>query len=53
MTTAGAAVTHTTAETLFVDAAGVEFAYRRFGSPAEPPLMMLQHFRGNRLQPGR
>jgi pimeloyl-ACP methyl ester carboxylesterase len=47
MTSAGAAVTHTTAETLFVEAATVEFAYRRFGSPAEPPLMMLQHFRGN------
>jgi pimeloyl-ACP methyl ester carboxylesterase len=47
MTTGGAAVTHTTAETLFVEAAGVEFAYRRFGSPAELPLVMLQHFRGN------
>jgi pimeloyl-ACP methyl ester carboxylesterase len=47
MTAAGAAVTHTTAETQFVDTAGVEFAYRRFGSPAELPLVMLQHFRGN------
>jgi pimeloyl-ACP methyl ester carboxylesterase len=39
--------THNNAETLFVEAAGVEFAYRRFGSPAELPLVMLQHFRGN------
>jgi hypothetical protein len=38
MTTAGAAVTHTTAETLFVEAAGVEFAYRSFGSPTEVKL---------------
>jgi hypothetical protein len=28
-------ITHTTAETRFVDAAGVELAYRRFGSRAE------------------
>jgi pimeloyl-ACP methyl ester carboxylesterase len=41
------AVTHNTAETLSVEAAGVEFAYRRFGRPAELPLVMLQHFRGN------
>jgi pimeloyl-ACP methyl ester carboxylesterase len=47
MSTASARATHRTAETLFVDAAGVELAYRRFGSPAEPPLVMLQHFRGN------
>jgi pimeloyl-ACP methyl ester carboxylesterase len=47
MTTAGATVTHTTAETPFVEAAGVEFAYRRFGRPVELPLVMLQHFRGN------
>jgi len=25
----------------------VEFAYRRFGRPADLPLVMLQHFRGN------
>jgi alpha/beta hydrolase fold len=31
----------------FVDAAGIEFAYRRFGRPAGVPLVMLQHFRGN------
>jgi pimeloyl-ACP methyl ester carboxylesterase len=39
--------THNTAETQLVEAAGVDFAYRRFGRPAEPPLVMLQHFRGN------
>jgi hypothetical protein len=43
-----AEITHNNAETLSVEAAGVEFAYRRFGSPAELPLVMLQHFRGNR-----
>jgi pimeloyl-ACP methyl ester carboxylesterase len=47
VTTADATVTHNTAATLFVEAAGVEFAYRRFGNPAELPLVMLQHFRGN------
>jgi hypothetical protein len=39
--------THNAAATQFVDAAGVEFAYRRFGRSADPPLLMLQHFRGN------
>jgi pimeloyl-ACP methyl ester carboxylesterase len=39
--------THQTAETQFVDAAGVRFAYRRFGAPSRTPLVMLQHFRGN------
>jgi pimeloyl-ACP methyl ester carboxylesterase len=39
--------THLTAETQFVDAAGVRFAYRRFGAPSATPLVMLQHFRGN------
>jgi pimeloyl-ACP methyl ester carboxylesterase len=42
-----AGISHKSAETLFVEATGVEFAYRRFGSPAELPLVMLQHFRGN------
>jgi pimeloyl-ACP methyl ester carboxylesterase len=46
-TVGGSAVTHNNAETLFIEAAGVELAYRRFGSPAELPLVMLQHFRGN------
>jgi pimeloyl-ACP methyl ester carboxylesterase len=47
MTTASAAITHNSAETLFVEADGIEFAHRRFGRPAELPLVMLQHFRGN------
>ena len=38
---------HNTAETQLVEAAGVKFAYRRFGRPADLPLVMLQHFRGN------
>jgi len=47
MNAASAGITHNDAETLFAEAAGVQFAYRRFGSPAELPLVMLQHFRGN------
>ena len=47
MNAVSAGITHNNAETLFVEAAGVGFAYRRFGSPAELPLVMLQHFRGN------
>jgi pimeloyl-ACP methyl ester carboxylesterase len=47
VSTTSAGVTHNTAETLSVKAAGVEFAYRRFGRPGELPLVMLQHFRGN------
>jgi pimeloyl-ACP methyl ester carboxylesterase len=47
VTSAQAPITHTTAETLLVEAAGLEFAHRRFGSPAGRPLVMLQHFRGN------
>jgi pimeloyl-ACP methyl ester carboxylesterase len=47
MNAVGAEITHHNAETLLVEAAGVELAYRRFGSPAELPLVMLQHFRGN------
>jgi pimeloyl-ACP methyl ester carboxylesterase len=38
---------HNTAETQLVGAGDVEFAYRRFGRPAEVPLVMLQRFRGN------
>ena len=38
---------HATAPTQRVEAAGVNFAYRRFGRPAQVPLVMLQHFRGN------
>jgi pimeloyl-ACP methyl ester carboxylesterase len=47
VSTTSAGATHNTAETLSVKAAGVEFAYRRFGRPGELPLVMLQHFRGN------
>jgi pimeloyl-ACP methyl ester carboxylesterase len=47
MNAVSAGISHNNAETLFVEAAGVGFAYRRFGSPAELPLVMLQHFRGN------
>ena len=42
-----AADCHNAAETLSVTAAGIEFAYRRFGRPVDVPLVMLQHFRGN------
>jgi pimeloyl-ACP methyl ester carboxylesterase len=45
--TLSAPTTHQTAETRLVEAAGVNFAYRRFGRTAELPLVMLQHFRGN------
>jgi pimeloyl-ACP methyl ester carboxylesterase len=38
---------HGTAQTEFVKAAGVRFAYRRLGRRAGIPLVMLQHFRGN------
>ena len=39
--------THNTAQTELIEAAGIEFAYRRFGRPSGLPLVMLQHFRGN------
>jgi pimeloyl-ACP methyl ester carboxylesterase len=42
-----APVNHNTASTLSVKAAGIDFAYRRFGRPAAVPLVLLQHFRGN------
>jgi pimeloyl-ACP methyl ester carboxylesterase len=38
---------HNTAKTQLLAAAGVQFAHRRFGRPVDPPLVMLQHFRGN------
>jgi pimeloyl-ACP methyl ester carboxylesterase len=47
MDTASALTSHNTAETQFVEAAVGRFAYRRFGRPADVPLVMLQHFRGN------
>jgi pimeloyl-ACP methyl ester carboxylesterase len=45
--TVTAPTSHQTAETQLVEAAGIGFAYRRFGRPAGMPLVMLQHFRGN------
>ena len=39
--------THATARTQFVEAADIQFAYRRFGRPGALPLVLLQHFRGN------
>jgi pimeloyl-ACP methyl ester carboxylesterase len=38
--------THLTAPTRFVEANGVRYAYRRFGSESGAPLVFLQHFRG-------
>jgi pimeloyl-ACP methyl ester carboxylesterase len=37
---------HVTAPTQFVEANGVRFAYRRFGTGTGTPLVFLQHFRG-------
>jgi pimeloyl-ACP methyl ester carboxylesterase len=37
---------HQTAPTRFVDAAGVRFAYRRFGKPGGVPLVFNMHFIG-------
>ncbi|MGF6781584.1 alpha/beta fold hydrolase [Paraburkholderia sp. GAS334] len=39
--------THQTAPTQFVDAGGIRFAYRRFGSGSGVPLVFFQHFMGN------
>lgn len=40
--------THSTAPTRFVEVDGVRFAYRRWGNATsgQPPLLLLQHFRG-------
>jgi pimeloyl-ACP methyl ester carboxylesterase len=38
--------THVTAPTRFIEANGVRYAYRRFGSESGTPLLFLQHFRG-------
>src|SRR5580658_10412255 len=38
--------THNTAKTQFIEANGVHYAYRRFGSGSRLPLVCLQHFRG-------
>ena len=37
----------TTALTRFLHVGGTRFAYRRFGTPAAPPLIFTQHFMGN------
>jgi pimeloyl-ACP methyl ester carboxylesterase len=37
---------HHTAPTQFVEANGIRFAYRRFGSPQGVPIVLNQHFRG-------
>jgi pimeloyl-ACP methyl ester carboxylesterase len=40
--------THLTAPTRFLNVGGTKFAYRRWGNTAaaQPPLLMLQHYRG-------
>jgi pimeloyl-ACP methyl ester carboxylesterase len=38
--------THRTAPTQFVEANGIRFAYRRFGTPHDVPIVLNQHFRG-------
>lgn len=38
--------THLTAPTRFVEANGIRYAYRSFGSESGTPLVFLQHFRG-------
>lgn len=40
-------ITHDTATTMFVEANGIRFAYRRFGNPSGTPLLFIQHFLGN------
>jgi len=37
---------HITAPTQFIEANGIRFAYRRFGSESGTPLLLMQHFRG-------
>jgi pimeloyl-ACP methyl ester carboxylesterase len=37
---------HVTAPTLYIEADGIRFAYRRFGVGSGVPLLFLQHFRG-------
>ena len=38
--------THLTAPTQFVEAAGIRFAYRRFGVAIDIPLLFFMHFTG-------
>jgi pimeloyl-ACP methyl ester carboxylesterase len=37
---------HATAETQFVEAGGIRYAYRKFGKARGFPVVLLQHFRG-------
>ena len=37
---------HVTAPTQFVEAGGIRYAHRRFGTQAGTPLVFIQHFRG-------
>jgi pimeloyl-ACP methyl ester carboxylesterase len=39
--------THNTAPTRLVEAEGIRFAYRRFGTPIGTPIVLFQHFMGN------
>lgn len=41
-----AGLTHNTAPNLYVDVAGVRYAYRRLGTSTGIPLVFMQHFRG-------
>jgi pimeloyl-ACP methyl ester carboxylesterase len=43
---AGAALTHVSAPTRYVDVDGARLAYRRFGKPGGVPLILCQHFVG-------
>jgi len=36
---------HVTAPTLFAEANGIRYAYRRFGEETGVPLLFMQHFR--------
>ena len=38
--------THNTAPTQFINANGVRYAYRWFGTTSGTPVVFLQHFRG-------
>lgn len=44
---ADAPYTHNTAPTQLLDVDGITFAYRRFGSGAQTPIVLTQYFRGN------
>lgn len=44
---AAPAATHNSAPNQFVEADGVRYAYRQFGTQTGVPVILLQHFRGN------